>query len=98
VTIGSVLAHDDLRLAMVVILLVIVLVKEYFSDIWYYRPAFLAWLGSCFLIANWLVLNQGGKSEPVFVSFGPGFVIISAIEAIKHPWIRKQESNSAAKV
>lgn len=80
---GVMLEHDDMRLAFVLLLLIIVLVREHFSLQWWYRPFFTAWLGATFLVANWLQVSWGQGSEPAFVTFGPGFLIIAAYDVIR---------------
>src|SRR5215469_2596629 len=75
--------NDDLRLAMVVQLLIIVLVREHLSAQWWYRPFFLTWLGVTFLVANWLQLTFDRGSSPALVTFGPGFLIIALHEVVR---------------
>ena len=81
---GVMLEHDDMRLAFVLLLLIIVLVREHFSLAWWYRPFFTAWLGVTFLAANWLQARWGQGSEPAFVTFGPGFLIMALYDVIRH--------------
>ena len=77
-------SHDDLRLAFVLLLLVIVLLREHLLGTWWYRSFFLTWLGTTFLAANWLQVRAGRGSVAAFVTFGPGFLIIALYEIIRH--------------
>ena len=81
---GFEVSHDDLRLAFVLLLLIIVLLREHLSVTWWYRSCFLTWLGITFLAANWLQVRAGRGSEAVFVTFGPVFLIIALYEIIWH--------------
>lgn len=81
---GSVLYRQNLTQAFVVTMLVCLLVGEFLNSVWWYRVFFVAWLGTSFLLTNWLIVNEGGRSVPAFVTFGPGFLIIAAYELIKH--------------
>ena len=81
---GLELSHDDMRLAFVLILLIIVLVREHLPVVWWYRPFFLTWLGATFLIANWLQVRWGKGSVAALVTFGPAFLIIALYQIIRH--------------
>jgi hypothetical protein len=81
---ASVLFRHSLTPAFILILLVCLLERRYLGGIWWHRMFFGAWLGASFILTNWLVLSEGGRSEPAFVTFGPVFLIIAAYELIKH--------------
>jgi hypothetical protein len=84
ILLGLELRRDDMRLAFVLILLIIVLVREHLSLAWWYRPFFIAWLGVTFLIANWLQVRWGKGSEAVLLAFGLGFLIMALYAVIRH--------------
>ena len=84
VLLGLELSHDDMRLAAVIILLVIVLIREHLRAVWWYMPFFASWLGTSFLITNWVHLREGGQSIAALATFGPGFLIIAACQIIRH--------------
>ena len=86
------LAHDDTRLAYVSILLIIVLVREQLSVRWWYRPFFLAWLGTSFLVADWVLDSSARRSESALVTFGPAFLIMALYEVIRHRVTLKQSN------
>jgi hypothetical protein len=93
VLLGLELSHDDMRLAFVIVLLVNVLIREHFRAVWWYRPFFLAWLGTNFLIANWLQIRGGGHSEAALVTFAPFFLVLAAYEIIRRRWSTRPQSN-----
>jgi len=84
VFLGIELARDDLRLAMVVQLLIIVLVREHLSAQWWYRAFFLTWLGVTFLITNGVQLTLGMGSSAALVTFGPCFLLMALYDVTRH--------------
>ena len=92
ILLGLELSHDDTRLAYVSILLIIVLVREQFSVTWWYRPFFLAWLGTSFLVADWLLDSSARRSEAPLVTFGPAFLIMALYGVIRHRLTLKQSN------
>ena len=74
--------------------LAIVLVREHLSVVWWYRPFFLTWLGTTFLIADWLLVpsRQGSESQSALVTFGPAFLIIALYDVIRHRFTWKQSN------
>ena len=90
ILLGVELSHDDMTLAFVSILLIIVLVKEHFSVAWWYRPFFLTWLGSTFLVAGRLLIPSQRSAAPALVTFGPAFLIFALYEVIRHRSAWKQ--------
>jgi hypothetical protein len=90
ITLGLELVHDDKRLAWVLTLLIVVLVKEHLSVAWWYGPFFTGWLGATYLIANWLEVRWGRGSDPAFASFGPGFLIMAFYEVVRYRLTWKQ--------
>ena len=94
ILLGLELSHGDMRLAFVSILLIIVLVREHLSVVWWYRPFFLTWLGTTFLIADWLLVpsRQSSESQSALVTFGPAFLIIALYDVIRHRFTWKQSN------
>jgi hypothetical protein len=93
ILLGLELSRGDTRLAFVLIVLIIVLVREHLSVAWWYRPFFLTWLGATFLVANWLQLRWGDSSEPALVTFGPAFLIMALYEVVRHRFTRRHATN-----
>jgi hypothetical protein len=86
------LSHDDTRLAYLSIPLIIVLIREQLSVTWWYRPFFLAWLGTSFLVADLLLDSLARRSKAPLVTFGPGFLIMALYEVIRHRRTLKQSN------
>jgi len=66
------------------VLLVIVLVREQFSEKWWYPALFQAWIGITFLLANWLRISEGRDSVSGYVTFGPTFLLIGLLKIVRH--------------
>ncbi len=94
VLLGCVLFRENLTQAFVLVLLICALIQRYLRGTWWHRVFFVAWLGTSFLLTNWLILSEGGQSVSAFVTFGPGFLIIAAYELIKHRSVIKHRSGA----
>lgn len=50
------------------------------SDTWpsWFRTFSLLFWGASFLIGDWWLVSHGKGSSPVFITFGPGFLLMAA--------------------
>jgi hypothetical protein len=62
---------------------------EFRTQRWYQR-FWLAWSGASLLGAGLLEVSEGLKMSPVFISFGPGYLIMAAMATFWPAWFSKQ--------
>ena len=87
------LSRRDTLTGVVFIVLVMVLVKEQFSEKWWYPALFEAWIGVTFLLANWLRISEGRDSVPVYITFGPTFLLIGLFKILRHFVVQRSTSS-----
>jgi hypothetical protein len=84
--------HWAFTLSVVLQVLPILLTRDEFAARRWYYPFWLAWSGASLLGAGWLEVSEGLKAEPVFVSFGPGYLIMAVMAVVWPAWFGKRET------
>lgn len=74
--------HWGLTLTLLLQLLPVLTVQNRPGKPSWFIPVWTAWCGGSFLAAWWLQVNEGLQPDPVFVSFGPGYLIMAVLALI----------------
>ena len=80
----SVLYQKDWGLTLTLLLQVVpvLMMQDRLNKPRWFSPVWSAWCGGSFLAAWWLQLSEGLQPNPVFVSFGPGYLVISLLALV----------------
>ena len=81
-------------LSVVLQLFAVLLTRAQLGGQWWFQPVWSAWWGASLLGAGWLEVREGLQMEPVFSSFGPGFLVIAVLSLIWPRWFNRRALNS----
>jgi hypothetical protein len=96
VLLGSVLYHSDwgFTLSVVLQVLPLIIIRDKFRKQRWLYPVWLAWSGAALLVAGWLQRSEGLTVEPVFRSFGPGYLIMALLAVVWPKWYHGAKGQS----
>jgi hypothetical protein len=87
-------SQTGLMFSIVFQLLPVLATKDQLGKRRWYTPLWLAWSGAAFLGAGWLQATEGLQVEPVFRSFGPGYLIMAVLVLFWPTWFNSGQSRS----
>jgi hypothetical protein len=85
-------SQTGLMFSIVFQLLPVLATKGQLGSRRWYTPLWLAWSGGAFLVAGWFQASEGLQVEPVFRSFGPGYLIMAVLALFWPTWFNSRGS------
>jgi len=84
-------SHWAFLVALTFQVIPVLLTRDEFRAHRWYQPFWLAWSGASLLGAGFLEVSEGLKMSPVFISFGPGYLIMSVMAIAWPAWFSKPQ-------